>query len=47
MRTFHDDCHAINKTMDDLQSMRSRCQTLLIRESVEPAQHCLDIVIAE
>jgi hypothetical protein len=45
--TIHDHPHILDKSVDDLQSVRCCRPSLLMREAIQPLQHRLDISLSQ
>jgi hypothetical protein len=41
--TVHDHRHILDKTIDDLKCLGCSCASLVLRESIEPFQHSLNL----
>ena len=46
-RTFHNYLHMINKTMDHTQGLRSSYPGLLLGQSIEPLNDCLNFAVTQ
>jgi hypothetical protein len=45
--TVHDYTHILDETVDDLERLSCRSSSFILRESVEPLQDCLDVLVSE
>jgi hypothetical protein len=47
MRTFHDDFHVIDQTIDDVESLSNGLLGLLKGESIEPLEDRFNVFFSE
>jgi hypothetical protein len=45
--TVHDLCHGLDKVVDDLESLSSSSPSLVLRETVQPLQDCLEVLLSD
>ena len=45
--TVHDRRHVLDKTVDDIQGVNCSSPSLIVRESIQPLEDSLDLLLSE